>query len=129
MPTNRATNGDAGADCDDAQVREWAAHGDNVTLVTDLPADVYQLALRHCTCYVGNSSSGVIEAPFYGTPVVLVGSRQDGRPRAQNVRDEPNPTAEILVRAIRAQVRHGPYPAGVSPWGDGRAAPRILAAR
>lgn len=121
------SNGDATGDQHDAVVRAWASRRADAHLVSHLSCAVYAFALEHAACYVGNSSSGVIEAPLLGTPVVMVGSRQDGRPRAQNVRDEPNPSAASLATAIRVQLRHGRYSAGASPWGDGRAAARICA--
>jgi UDP-hydrolysing UDP-N-acetyl-D-glucosamine 2-epimerase len=120
------SNGDARGDEHDAAVRAWAAQRPAALLVTDLPAPLYHAALQRCAAYIGNSSSGVIETPYYGTPAIIVGRRQDGRPRAQNVRDVPRPTAAALAAALSEQLQHGPYPAGRSPWGDGHAAPRIL---
>ena len=43
--------------------------------------------MLHADCMVGNSSSGIIEAPFFSLPVVNVGDRQKGRERALNVID------------------------------------------
>lgn len=120
------SNGDAEGDRHDAAIERWAAGRPHTTLLTDLSPCAYQVALRRCACYVGNSSSGVIETPVYGTPAVIVGSRQDGRPRAPNVRDVRTPTAEQVYAAIAAQLEHGRYAAGSSPWGDGRAAGRVL---
>jgi len=35
--------------------------------------------MKHASIYLGNSSSGIIEAPALGTPVINIGTRQDGR--------------------------------------------------
>lgn len=68
---------------------------------------------------VGNSSSGIIEAPSFGLPVVNVGDRQDGRQRAGNVIDVAHTEAEIteaLKSALfdeavreRAEENENPY--------------------
>ena len=47
----------------------------------------YLLACRNAAAVVGNSSSGIIEAPTLGVPTVNVGPRQDGRLKAMSVRD------------------------------------------
>lgn len=64
--------------------------------------------MQDAACLVGNSSSFIRDASFLGTPVVLVGSRQDGRERSAAVtRVEPE-TGPILD-ALQAQLAHGPY--------------------
>jgi GDP/UDP-N,N'-diacetylbacillosamine 2-epimerase (hydrolysing) len=77
---------------------------------------------------VGNSSAGIIEAPYLEKPFVLVGGRQDGREHAANVlRAEPSPAgvrralAAIDDRAYRAAMR-----ADNRPFGDGHACERIF---
>jgi UDP-N-acetylglucosamine 2-epimerase (non-hydrolysing)/GDP/UDP-N,N'-diacetylbacillosamine 2-epimerase (hydrolysing) len=44
---------------------------------------------------VGNSSSGIIEAPSFSLPVVDVGPRQEGRERAENTLSVPHDSSEI----------------------------------
>ena len=83
--------------------------------------------LRGAAALVGNSSSGIIEAPAFGTPVVNVGIRQAGRERAANVLDAPHRAAAI-EKAVRRAVSpaFGKSIAGIpSPYGDGRTAPRV----
>jgi UDP-N-acetylglucosamine 2-epimerase (non-hydrolysing)/GDP/UDP-N,N'-diacetylbacillosamine 2-epimerase (hydrolysing) len=78
---------------------------------------------------VGNSSSGLIEAPAFELPVVNIGSRQTGRVRAANVIDVGYGRADIaaaIYRAVAPEFRaslHGL----VNPYGDGGAAERIVA--
>ena len=43
--------------------------------------------MKICAAVVGNSSSGIIEAPAFGVPTVNIGSRQDGRLRADSIID------------------------------------------
>jgi UDP-N-acetylglucosamine 2-epimerase len=57
---------------------------------------------------VGNTSSGIIEAPSLGIPVVNVGDRQKGRPRGANVIDVPYEADAIkrgIARALTPQFR------------------------
>jgi UDP-N-acetylglucosamine 2-epimerase len=64
--------------------------------------------MKRAACLVGNSSSFIRDASFLGTPVVLVGSRQNGRERSRSVVQVEAVKSEIL-NAIEAQIKHGPY--------------------
>lgn len=57
---------------------------------------------------IGNSSSGIKECSYFGVPVVNIGTRQDGRARAENVRDVSYEKKAILV-ALKMQIAHGKY--------------------
>lgn len=65
--------------------------------------------MRHTDCFVTNSSSGPSEACYFGTPVVNVGTRQNGRERGSNLVDVGYNKDEILA-GIRTQLAHGRYP-------------------
>ena len=60
----------------------------------------YQGILNVAAACVGNSSSGIKETPAFGLPCVNIGSRQNGRLRAENVLDVDY-SAEEIVEAIR----------------------------
>jgi UDP-N-acetylglucosamine 2-epimerase len=96
-------------------------------LAPTLGDDVYTSLLREADVMVGNSSSGLIEAPSFGLPVVNVGDRQRGRLRAANVLDvghDREAIVETIRRALDPAFRR--TLAGlVNPYGDGHAAPRI----
>jgi UDP-hydrolysing UDP-N-acetyl-D-glucosamine 2-epimerase len=97
-------------------------------LVTALGEDTYCSLLREADVMVGNSSSGLIEAPSFGLPVVNIGSRQRGRLRAANVIDVGHAREEILAglrRALDPAFRRS-LAGMANPYGDGRAAPRIV---
>ncbi len=66
-------------------------------LYDSLGQTVYLSCLHHLDLMVGNSSSGLIEAPSFGMPAVNIGDRQRGRIRAANVIDVGYPVAEIVV--------------------------------
>lgn len=67
----------------------FASSRENVRLMGSLGTQRYFSLMTYGCAMVGNSSSGIIEAGFFGLPVVNVGLRQAGRPRSQNVVDVP----------------------------------------
>jgi UDP-hydrolysing UDP-N-acetyl-D-glucosamine 2-epimerase len=111
------------------RLEEFAArHPRRCRLARNLGERHYLSLLRHADVMVGNSSSGLIEAPSFGLPVVNVGARQRGRLRGANVIDVEASREDILrgieaalQPAFRAQAR-----SAANPYGDGRAASRIV---
>jgi UDP-hydrolysing UDP-N-acetyl-D-glucosamine 2-epimerase len=96
-------------------------------VVPALGEEGYGALLREADVMVGNSSSGLIEAPTFGLPAVNVGIRQRGRLRAANVIDVGYGREEIAAgirRALEPGFRES-LRGLVNPYGDGRAAPRI----
>ena len=61
-----------------------ARHPDRFVVATSLGQLRYLSAMRHCAAVVGNSSSGIVEAPALKRPTVNVGPRQDGRLKADH---------------------------------------------
>lgn len=118
-------NADAGSEDIARGMRKWRERGraERMHFFKNLPIDVYVRLMRRTACLVGNSSSGVREGAFIGTPVVNIGSRQDGRERGRNVADVP-PEAAAIADALAMQIAHGGY--GTDPiYGDGKAGERI----
>ncbi len=76
--------------------------------ITNVPADEFVALLAHASCLVGNSSAGIKECSYLGTPVVNIGARQQGRLSAEHVAHVGYDAAEIQ-QAIRAQLAHGRY--------------------
>jgi UDP-hydrolysing UDP-N-acetyl-D-glucosamine 2-epimerase len=95
-------------------------------LITNLPPEEYLRVLATTACAIGNSSSFVRDASFFGTPVVLVGDRQNGRERDVHV-TAVDTAKKAIVDAIRAQHAHGRY-APSTLYGDGRVSARVAAA-
>lgn len=110
-------------------VRAWSERRPRTYRVASLPQRVYWSLLAHAAVLVGNSSAGVIESASLRLPTVNVGRRPSGRTRAGNVIDVTW-DATAIADAIRAATAPS-FRAGlaglVNPWGDGRAAERILA--
>jgi UDP-hydrolysing UDP-N-acetyl-D-glucosamine 2-epimerase len=87
-----------------------------------LPEDFY-LALANAACAIGNSSSFIREGAYFGTPAVLVGSRQQNRERGENVLDV-GADRESIKSQILKQLEHGRYEPSAL-FGDGRASEHI----
>jgi UDP-hydrolysing UDP-N-acetyl-D-glucosamine 2-epimerase len=81
---------------------------DRMRFITNVPADEFVAMLKRTACLIGNSSAGIKECSFLGTPVVDVGARQQGRLHADNVIHAGYDAGEI-ARAISAQLHHGKY--------------------
>ncbi len=90
-------NADPGNAAIDQLIKEYAAKNDSrVTFATSLGQVRYLSALKHCEAVIGNSSSGLIEAPSMGVPTVNIGDRQRGRLRASSVIDCSENNVDIL---------------------------------
>jgi len=111
------------------RIEEFAGrHPRRCRLAKSLGERLYLSLLRHADVMIGNSSSGLIEAPSFGLPVVNVGSRQRGRLRGANVIDVEPSREDILrgIEAAQAPVFRARARAAPNPYGDGHAAPRII---
>ncbi len=85
--------------------------------------------LRNASCLLGNSSSGIIEAPSLGLPVVNIGTRQRGRTHADNVIFVDNDKMQIK-EAITKSLTDTDYINSVraikNPYGDGNSSAKIV---
>jgi UDP-hydrolysing UDP-N-acetyl-D-glucosamine 2-epimerase len=118
-------NIDAGADHISKAIR---VHRDKtksawLRTLTNLSPENYLKVLAGTACAIGNSSSFVRDASFFGTPVVLVGNRQNGREADVHVTRVPAEHAEIGA-AIRRGLEHGRY-APSTLYGDGHVSGRV----
>jgi GDP/UDP-N,N'-diacetylbacillosamine 2-epimerase (hydrolysing) len=98
-------------------------------IVPNLGSRRYLSLLRHAAAMIGNSSSGIIEAPALKIPVVNIGSRQHNRLRAANVIDVPHQT-DAIVEAVSFALTDPDFrrrlAACKSPYGDAHAAERTI---
>ena len=118
-------NIDAGADHISKAIRTFRDQKRPAWLrvLTNLDPEVYLKVLAKTICAVGNSSSFVRDASHFGTPVVLVGNRQEGREIGTHV-TAVEPLATEIFAAIATQLAHGPYPSSTL-YGDGQISARI----
>lgn len=103
-------NADAGSDGVSKGIRKFRERGFDADMhfFKNLRTEDYIKLMSATACLVGNSSSGIREGAFIGTPVVNLGTRQNRRQRGKNVVDAQHTVPEI-TRAIKEQLDHGHY--------------------
>lgn len=89
----------------------------NVRMFPSLRFEATLVLLRHARVVVGNSSMGIREAPFYGTPTVNVGTRQEGRTQNSQIINVPAEHGAMLAAIRLATSRPALRP--VRDWGQG----------
>ena len=97
-------NADSGGGLIAEKITTFVATHANAKLVDNLGTQAYFSLMKYAAAMVGNSSSGIIEAPSFSLPVVNIGLRQEGRLRGKNVIDVPYNTNAIL-KGIRQALR------------------------
>jgi len=94
--------------------------------IINLPPEDYLKVLANAACAIGNSSSFVRDAGNFGTPVVQVGNRQEGREGEGNGTTVA-PVAGEIAPAARMQLARGRYEPSTL-YGDGGVSQRIAEA-
>ena len=120
------SNADPGARAVDRVMTGYAAARATAAHRASLGSRRYVSALAMADAVIGNSSSGLYEAPSFGIPTVNIGDRQAGRLRGPSVIDCP-PERDAIVAAIRRALRTD-CSTMTNPYGDGHSAARITAA-
>lgn len=116
-------NSDAGSDSI-RRVLEDRANNLNINVVTHFPREKFVSWMRSADLIIGNSSSGIIEAASFGTPVINIGSRQNFRERNSNIVDVP--VDELRIEsAIMDMLNHGRFQSK-NIYGDGNSSSRIV---
>jgi UDP-hydrolysing UDP-N-acetyl-D-glucosamine 2-epimerase len=120
-------NSDTGSSYIVEAIHAYAQRREGCLIVPSLGKRRYFQFLGNCDCLVGNSSSGLIEAPSFGLPVVNIGRRQAGRIQPRNVITVPTQRDAIahawrkaLSISFRVNLRDME-----NPYGDGRTSERI----
>ncbi len=117
-------NADTGGRRFTRMVQDFAANRPHVSVHASLGQKRYYSLLAQVDLMVGNSSSGLSEAPSFGIATINIGDRQEGRLKAASVIDCPADTDAILA-AIQTGLAND-YSATVNPYGDGQASQRIV---
>lgn len=103
-------------------------HQENVLAFTSMGQLRYLSAMKLADAVVGNSSSGIIEAPSFRIPTVNIGDRQKGRIQAPSVINCEPKAADIRValeKALSGEFR-GTLAGMVNPYGEGEVSGKIL---
>ena len=102
---------------------------ENIKFFKTLKREVFVNLMRNAKALVGNSSMGILEAPFYKLPVINVGNRQKGRLNAGNVKFLPYNEIQIK-KSLKKACFDEKYRKTISklknPYGDGYAHKKIL---
>jgi UDP-hydrolysing UDP-N-acetyl-D-glucosamine 2-epimerase len=121
-------NADTGNRVISQMLIEFVNDRPSAVIVDNLGTEAYFSLMAVAGAMVGNSSSGIIEAPSFKLPVVNIGTRQAGRVRAPNVIDVGYEAGEIF-EGIKLALSSGFREAlsGVAnPYGDGKSAEKIV---
>ncbi len=118
------SNADTRGDSVNARIADYAVEHERSKWFFSLGQQRYYSLVAQADAVVGNSSSGLYEAPSLGTPTVNIGSRQDGRLKADSVIDCP-PRADMIRKAIETAY-HLDASNVVNPYGNGRATEQII---
>lgn len=118
-------NLDAGSDEISIGIRHYLAKSpiDNLFMFKHFSMQVFAQLMAHADCMVGNSSAGIREACYFGTPVLDIGSRQQGRERSANV-IWSSVDKDAILMGIKKQINHGRYDKEYL-YGRGNAGTRI----
>jgi UDP-N-acetylglucosamine 2-epimerase (non-hydrolysing)/GDP/UDP-N,N'-diacetylbacillosamine 2-epimerase (hydrolysing) len=105
-------------------IDEFVSSRPNTRAYASLGQTLYLSLMNQMDAVVGNSSSGIYEAPSFGKPTINVGDRQKGRLQADSVINCA-PVAADITRALQeASLRD--YTGTRNPYGEGNASRRIL---
>lgn len=111
------------------QMWEAAAEsGENIKLYQSLGSKCYLSLMKDAEFVLGNSSSGIIEAPCFGIPTVNIGRRQSGRLQAESIIN-CRPQREEIDTAIRKAMSEDfkkIAKKAVNPYGDGDTSVKIV---
>ncbi|MCS4047525.1 UDP-hydrolyzing UDP-N-acetyl-D-glucosamine 2-epimerase [Salinibacter ruber] len=119
-------NMDAGTDQVSKAMREYREKNkpSNTHFFISLDPRDYLTLVKNSACMVGNSSVGIRECSYFGTPTVNIGDRQQSRERGPNVLDVMC-DADAIAEGVRAQLSNGSYRQS-QLYGTGDAAQKIL---
>jgi GDP/UDP-N,N'-diacetylbacillosamine 2-epimerase (hydrolysing) len=122
-------NADAGGRAINERIDEFADMHDNVIAVSSLGVRRYLSAVNESVAVIGNSSSGITEAPCLHTPTVNIGDRQRGRIMPDSVLC-CKPVADDIVRTIQKAISdkfQEQVQTMSNPFGDGNTSESIVA--
>lgn len=121
-------NADAGGEIINHKIEHYVSEHKNCKYFASLGIQRYLSLLKDSLMIIGNSSSGIIEAPCFGIPTVNIGVRQKGRLQAAGIINcsvDHNEIIEAIKYAKSPQGREKAYKA-VNPYGRGNTSKQIV---
>jgi GDP/UDP-N,N'-diacetylbacillosamine 2-epimerase (hydrolysing) len=122
-------NADAGGRAINARLQAYALRSpERVKVFSALGTLKYLSAIKHSAGVIGNTSSGIIEAPALLVTTLDIGSRQSGRIRAKSVlhADANRESIRMGISQLLSPLEPRPMHDFLNPYGDGHTASRIL---
>jgi GDP/UDP-N,N'-diacetylbacillosamine 2-epimerase (hydrolysing) len=122
------SNADSNGRIINQMIDEFVNSNQNAVAFSSLGTRRYLSALRHCDMVIGNSSSGIIEAPSFGVPTINIGDRQKGRLQALNVIN-CKPFSKDIIKAMEIALSdefRTNIKSVTNPYGDGRTSEKII---
>ncbi len=116
-------NSDLKGEIFNKKIIEFVRKKENMKFFMSLGQELYLNSLKHCDCVIGNSSSGLYEAPSFNIPTVNIGDRQKGRICAKSVFNCDLDNSDIyntITKALKSKLTNI-----VNPYGAGDSAKKI----
>ena len=82
-------------------LHHYSSKIEKMAICQSLGQQRYYSLMSIADAMLGNSSSGLWEAPSFQLPVINVGHRQDGRLQAANVINIPQPTTQLVIKGLK----------------------------
>ena len=120
-------NNDAGGDNISSYLKD--NRKDQFKLYKNIPRKDFLSLLQNSSCLIGNSSAGILESPSFSTPVVNIGTRQDGRVRSNNIIDVETFDHKLITNAIKktqSKSFKNSLKDIVNPYGSGNSTKSII---
>jgi GDP/UDP-N,N'-diacetylbacillosamine 2-epimerase (hydrolysing) len=109
-------------------IDKYALENDNIAAFTSLGMRRYLSTLKYCSMVIGNSSSGLLEAPSFGIPTINIGDRQKGRMQSDSVIN-CEPTKDNILKAINLALSEDFVQRAkktVNPYGNGETSNKVV---
>lgn len=105
-------------------IKEYCNKYDEFSFIPNMGREKYIFNLSRRDLLIGNSSSGIVEAQYFGLPVVNIGERQDGRYRTPNIFDCVN-NKKVIKQKIKEALKYEDNGYNTI-YGDGDTAQKIV---
>ncbi|WP_067843864.1 UDP-N-acetylglucosamine 2-epimerase [Amphibacillus sediminis] len=121
-------NADAHGRIINQKIDEYVTKHTHAKSFTSLGMQRYLSGLKYSSLVLGNSSSGILEAPSFGIPTVNIGDRQKGRIQAESIIN-CSPISSSIEQAIKKALSPKYIKCAaraVNPYGDGNTSKKII---
>ena len=122
-------NSDEGSEIIIDAINKFESENSNVKVFKSLGIKLYLSVIKKCAVVVGNSSSGIVEAPYFKIPVVNIGNRQQGRLMAANIINCGYEKEEIyssIEKALTSEFKEKVKKNTISLYGNGNSSEKIV---